>query len=332
MLQVTGTKIFHEVPLFTILYLSDVSDLKNVKKKKEIIYKKKLYFLSAYQKEFFIDYNNGTKRMSYQEGEGMKNKMWMDPYNNKKDVKKEDKKMVHTEFVVNHTNKLAYQAAQYLGRRGGLPIFYPCWIIGETGCGKTHLATMVADTAKANGKEVRMISVEKFVANVVEVIKECPNIKTKDIAKKVVLEKDYDVDVLILEDLDVCWHGKDATQSLLADVLAGFGRKFGTPQVLLTSQKFDKGFYGYLKKACPKAMAVRILKQDYELKKKILKRNFQKEGVVSEEGVVEVLAAHAKNGAQMRGILEQIKLYRDLGEMITKDAVIDILKRKGYWG
>jgi len=79
-------------------------------------------------------------------------------------------------------------------------------------------------------------------------------------------------------------------------------------------------------------VAVPIFTPDFSLRKKIAVSKLEAAELDYDKEGVECIAAYTGNGAQIRGIVEQLRLYRDLNKIdsVTEDVVMDILKIKGY--
>lgn len=236
---------------------------------------------------------------------------------------------IRQDFIVNDTNRLPYEVAGFIGQEKSNKMMNPCWFVARTGCGKSHLVSMIAEEALLRGGKVEILTGETFLRTFLLVIKE-QGMQTKAIEQTIVRNW-FGVDMLIIEELDSCVEGKSATQSFLIDVIFCLVRKFGV-RVIITSRRIEKSFFECMKKRCHDAVAVPIFTPDFSLRKKIAVSKLEALGLAYENEAVDCVAAHTGNGAQIRGIVEQLKLYRDLNKMeaVTKEVMMDILKIKGY--
>lgn len=234
-----------------------------------------------------------------------------------------------TDFIVNHTNRRAYEIAKNIIGNEDEKIGNPFWIVADTGCGKSHLVSIIAESYKSRGKKVKTVSGDAFLKNFIWILK-VSDTKEEAVEKTIGLNG-YVTDLLMIEELDYCLSGKCASQIFFIETILYLIRRFGT-RVLLTSKRMEKSFYLLIKQECPNLAAVFMGNSDFSLRKRIVRAKFAAYGLECDNAVIEIIAENTRNGAQIRGIVEQVRWYKELDstENVSKDMVENILKIKGY--
>lgn len=111
-----------------------------------------------------------------------------------------DSTMLFSNFVVGECNKMAYMAAERVGKDS---ICNPLFIHAEPGHGKTHLLQSVAKRFMNQGKRVCYISAEQYMLLFIKAIRDRQTIKFKNDMRN--------LDLLLIDDFQFI-QGKDSTQ------------------------------------------------------------------------------------------------------------------------
>lgn len=240
---------------------------------------------------------------------------------------KEDKLL--PDFAVNVTNRLPFEVAKLLGGGGGKATYNPCWFNAPSGCGKTHLVSIIANECRKSGRIVEKISGEEYINRFVAMMRICN--KNEDCTGKAIVSNWLGIDVLIVEELDDCLHGKTATALLLADATKRLIEEQHI-QVIITSKRVDTVFYHELKKTCGRLLLIKFSNPNPELRKMITKMKLKEAGLRGSEKIIEQISFYCLNSSQIQGIVEQLLFYKQLYsfEMISEKALWDALKVKGY--
>ncbi|WP_228275222.1 chromosomal replication initiator protein DnaA [Stakelama tenebrarum] len=232
-----------------------------------------------------------------------------------------DPRFVFDRFVVDASNRVAFNAARKLAEPG-VPQFSPLFLHSATGQGKTHLMHAIGQAFLESNPRATAIYMpaERFMFEFVRAL------KAKDtIAFKARLRG---ADLLMIDDLQFIG-GKDVTQEEFfhtVNEFMGAGKRLviaadRAPQAL-------EGFVPQLAGRLGSGLVADIRPPELELRRAILQRKLDEmPDVAVPEDVIELLAARiTSNVRELEGALNRLVAYAQLnGEAITIDFAVQTL-------
>ncbi len=221
-------------------------------------------------------------------------------------------------FVVGRFNELA-QAAAWAVAENPDGSYNPLFIYGNVGLGKTHLlqatGNKIADRFK--NKNIRYISSESFVTNIVEAIKNREISKFKENLKK--------IEVLILDDVQF-FSGKEKSQEEFYHIFNLFYQQ--QKQIILSSDRPPKSIPALqerLRSRFEGGMIVDIGTPDYETRLAILKEKTTEKNISLKDDVLEYIASVVRtNIREMEGVLNKLVFYKKIN---NKEPNIETAKK-----
>ena len=105
-------------------------------------------------------------------------------------------------FIVGNNNRFAFAAAEAVAKQPA-KAYNPLYIYGSVGIGKTHLLHAIANEISKRGKNVCLITSEKFTNDLINSLR---NRSTNDFKQKY-----RSIDVLLIDDIQFL-AGKESTQ------------------------------------------------------------------------------------------------------------------------
>ncbi|MGB1361326.1 MAG: chromosomal replication initiator protein DnaA [Alphaproteobacteria bacterium] len=226
-----------------------------------------------------------------------------------------DPKFTFNNFVVNETNRMAFQASQKMADGSGM--FNPLFICGKVGLGKTHLLHAIATHVKKNNpeKKILYLSAEKFVSRFINAIRNEDMTQFKNEMRS--------VDILLMDDIQFI-SGKSSTQEEFFHTfndLINHGC-----QIILSSSvppAFLENFDERITSRLMGGIVAEINKTDYELRCQILQNKAKNMDCTLEQNVVEYLAGQiSSNVRELEGALNRIVAYSSIMDVDINVSMI----------
>ena len=165
-------------------------------------------------------------------------------------------------FLTSSCNKLAYEASLKVSEN--ISYYNPLYIYGGVGMGKTHLLNSIGLELRKNNK-VMFISAERFMYQFVKSIKSNDMVKFKEYFRN--------TDILIIDDIQFM-NGKEAMQEEFLHTFNALLDKGS--QIIVSADRAPNKLSRIqerIKSRFSGGFVVDIQKPDYELRKKLLKKN-----------------------------------------------------------
>ncbi|MDR3268295.1 MAG: chromosomal replication initiator protein DnaA [Tannerella sp.] len=207
-------------------------------------------------------------------------------------------------FFEGVSNKLARSAGESIANNPGKTTFNPFFLYGSSGVGKTHLCHAI-------GMRIRELYPEK---RVLYVSANLFQIQYTDAVRKNTsndfLNFYQSLDVLILDDIHEMI-GKQQTQNTFFHIFNNL-HQLGK-QLVLTSDKAPVAMDGMEERLITRlkwGLTAEIARPDKELRKKILRRKIEQEGLVLREDVFNYIAEHVtENVRDLEGTLVSLMAH-----------------------
>ncbi|MDR2469217.1 MAG: chromosomal replication initiator protein DnaA [Tannerella sp.] len=201
-------------------------------------------------------------------------------------------------FFEGKSNRLARVAAEEVAGRPGKTLFNPLFIYGPSGVGKTHLCHAIGLRIRELHPETKVLYVS---ANVFR-------IQYTDAVRKNTtndfLNFYQSLDTLILDDIHE-FIGKQQTQNTFFHIFNNL-HQLGK-QLVMTSDKAPVNMQGMEERLITRlkwGLTTEIDRPDKELRKKILQKKLDTEGIVFKDEVFEYIATHVtENVRDLEGTL-----------------------------
>ena len=201
-------------------------------------------------------------------------------------------------FFEGKSNRLARVAAEEVAGRPGKTLFNPLFIYGPSGVGKTHLCHAIGLRIRELHPETKVLYVS---ANVFR-------IQYTDAVRKNTtndfLNFYQNLDTLILDDIHE-FIGKQQTQNTFFHIFNNL-HQLGK-QLVMTSDKAPVNMQGMEERLITRlkwGLTTEIARPDKELRKKILQKKLDTEGIVFKDEVFEYIATHVtENVRDLEGTL-----------------------------
>lgn len=222
-----------------------------------------------------------------------------------------NKKYTFETFIVGNSNKFAHASALTVAEKPG-EMYNPLFIYGNSGLGKTHLMHAIGNyIVKNTNKKVLYVTSETFVSEFVEITKKQANksnFEYIDFFKK----KYRNIDVLIIDDIQFLSGATESQKEFFHTFNNLHDEK---KQIIISSDRSPndlKVFEDRLKTRFNWGLPVNIFPPDFELKKNILKKKINAEGIIDEipEEVVEYMASNLGTDIrQLEGSINRLLAY-----------------------
>lgn len=227
------------------------------------------------------------------------------------------------QFLEGASNRLARSAGKAISKRPGQTAFNPMFIHSEVGLGKTHLANAIGLEIKRlhPEKTVLYVSADKFMQQFQQSQR---NNNRNDFLYFYQL-----IDVLIVDDIHFL-SGKKGTQEVFFNIFNDLHQK--GKQIILTSDKPCSEIHDLEERLISRfkwGLTAEILPPDYELRKAILLKKMERDGIQMPIEVVEYIAKFIrKNVREMVGALNSIIAEATFNKKeITLDLAVEVLKQ-----
>lgn len=223
------------------------------------------------------------------------------------------------------SNRLVRSASEAIAQNPG-KTFNPMFVFGPSGVGKTHLCHAIGNRIQEIHPEKRVLYISAHLFTVQY---------TEAIRKNVTNDFMYfyqGVDVLILDDIQELI-GKDKTQNTFFHIfnhLHTLGK-----QLILTSDKAPVDMHGMEERLITRlkwGLTAELDRPDLDLRKKILKNEISKNGVVIPDDVFNFIASNVTDNVRaVEGIVASLLAYstafdRTIDLPLTKQVVSRVVK------
>ncbi|MBI4039473.1 chromosomal replication initiator protein DnaA [Candidatus Daviesbacteria bacterium] len=233
----------------------------------------------------------------------------------------QDKASLHSaytfeNFIVGHSNNVAYAAAQAIAKNPGAT-YNPLFIYGGVGVGKTHLMQAIGNTIIKNfpNKKILYFPTEKFTNDFIEAL------TSKRI--KEFREKYRKADVLLADDIQFLG-GREGTQEEFFHTfneLHMSGR-----QIVLSSDRKPQDIAKLEDRLSSRflgGLAVDIGQPDFEMRVAILKEKAQKRSLHLTDEVCNLIATLViSNTRELEGVLTKIASYAQAQNQIVDQSLV----------
>jgi len=213
-------------------------------------------------------------------------------------------------LIEGNSNKLARTAGISIGNEPGKNIFNPLFVYGQSGVGKTHLANAIGVMTKQLHPEKRVLYVS---ANTFQ-IQYTDSVRSNNIND--FLNFYQTIDVLIVDDIQE-FASKTGTQNTFFHIF-NYLHQNGK-QLILTSDRSPLVLVGLEQRLLTRfkwGLTAEIEKQDFDLRKSILKSKIYRDGTEISEEVIDFIAQHVvDNVRDLEGVLVSLLAHSTLTNM-----------------
>jgi len=213
-------------------------------------------------------------------------------------------------LIEGNSNKLARTAGISIGNEPGKNIFNPLFVYGQSGVGKTHLANAIGVMTKQLHPEKRVLYVS---ANTFQ-IQYTDSVRSNNVND--FLNFYQTIDVLIVDDIQE-FASKTGTQNTFFHIF-NYLHQNGK-QLILTSDRSPLVLVGLEQRLLTRfkwGLTAEIEKQDFDLRKSILKSKIYRDGTEISEEVINFIAEHVvDNVRDLEGVLVSLLAHSTLTNM-----------------
>lgn len=228
-------------------------------------------------------------------------------------------------FVVGTGNRLAHAAAQAVAENTG-GRYNPLFIYGGVGLGKTHLLHAIGSAASERGMDVRLVSTEQFMNDLINAIRTHATESFRSVYR--------DADMLLMDDIHFIG-GKEGTQE---EFFHTFNAVYGSEgQIVLTSDRPPQAIATLeerLRSRFQWGLQVDIEPPDLETRIAILSEKIERSGPPVSEPVLELIAqAVQHNVRELEGALNRVVAYAQCNRLplnteTARRALADLMIRR----
>jgi chromosomal replication initiator protein len=228
-------------------------------------------------------------------------------------------------FVVGAGNRLAHAAAQAVAENAGAR-YNPLFIYGGVGLGKTHLLHAIAAAALERGMDVRLVSTEQFMNDLINAIRGHSTESFRSIYR--------DADMLLMDDIQFIG-GKEGTQE---EFFHTFNSIYGSDgQIVLTSDRPPQAIATLeerLRSRFQWGLQVDIEPPDLETRIAILREKSERTGPLVPPPVLELIAQTVQqNVRELEGALNRVVAYAQCNRLplnteTARRALADLMIRR----
>lgn len=225
-------------------------------------------------------------------------------------------------FIVGPFNEMAHAAAWAISENPGTD-YNPFFLYGGVGLGKTHLVQAIGNKIIEDfpEKKVRYIPAERFIAGIVN------SIKNQDIEK--FKQEHQKIDVLIVDDIQFL-AGKEKTQEEFFHLFNALYEK--NKQIILSSDRLPKAIPSLeerLRSRFEGGMIADIGLPDYETRLAILKSKTKQRGLDFPEQALNFIASSVKNNIrELEGALNRLAAFQKLTKKTPDLETVQSLLKK----
>ncbi|MDG1153558.1 MAG: chromosomal replication initiator protein DnaA [Alphaproteobacteria bacterium] len=232
-----------------------------------------------------------------------------------------DPKFTFNNFVVNETNKFAFQASQQVSNFSA--IFNPLYICGGVGLGKTHLLHAIASNIRENSptKKIIYLSAERFATKFINAI------RNQDITA---FKNDLrSVDVLLVDDIQFM-SGKISTQQEFFHTFNDLMSR--GCQIIISGNvapSYLENFDERIISRFSGGIVTEIKRANYELRCFVLKQKSKMLGYDLNQEIIQYLATSIdSNMRELEGALNRIIAYSSSmnGQVMDVESISQILE------
>lgn len=201
-------------------------------------------------------------------------------------------------YVEGDCNRLARSAGIAVANKPGFTSFNPLMVYSEVGLGKTHLVQAIGNRIQEihPSKNVLYVSSEKFANQVIEAFK---NGNIQELANHYLR-----TDVLIIDDVQF-FAGKEKTQEIFFHIFNHLHQS--GKQLVLTSDRPPKELKGLEERLISRfkwGLSADLQKPDYEIRKAIIYKKIEADGIQLSEDVIDYLAHNiTSNIRELEGVV-----------------------------
>ena len=224
-------------------------------------------------------------------------------------------------FIVGHSNQLAFQVAQMVATEPGKK-YNPLFIYGSTGLGKTHLLHSIGNYALNHGQNVICVTSEQFFNDFVV------NVQNKTMQK--FKEKYRTCDILLID--DVQFLAQEKSEKIREEFFHTFNDlREKKAQIVLTSDnppKLLKGFEERLVSRFESGLIANITPPELDTKIRIIKAKCEFDGVSLDNETIDYIATNmGDNIREIEGALLSLNAFaRLMSQKITLEFAKTVIK------
>ena len=224
-------------------------------------------------------------------------------------------------FIVGHSNQLAFQVSQMVATEPGKK-YNPLFIYGSTGLGKTHLLHSIGNYALNHGQNVICVTSEQFFNDFVV------NVQNKTMQK--FKEKYRTCDILLID--DVQFLAQEKSEKIREEFFHTFNDlREKKAQIVLTSDnppKLLKGFEERLVSRFESGLIANITPPELDTKIRIIKAKCEFDGVSLDNETIDYIATNmGDNIREIEGALLSLNAFaRLMSQKITLEFAKTVIK------
>ena len=224
-------------------------------------------------------------------------------------------------FIVGHSNQLAFQVSQMVAAEPGKK-YNPLFIYGSTGLGKTHLLHSIGNYALNHGQNVICVTSEQFFNDFVV------NVQNKTMQK--FKEKYRTCDILLID--DVQFLAQEKSEKIREEFFHTFNDlREKKAQIVLTSDnppKLLKGFEERLVSRFESGLIANITPPELDTKIRIIKAKCEFDGVSLDNETIDYIATNmGDNIREIEGALLSLNAFaRLMSQKITLEFAKTVIK------
>lgn len=222
-------------------------------------------------------------------------------------------------YCCSTSNKLAVTVAMAIADHPEVKTYNPMFIFGSTGVGKTHLIQAIGIRIKEKNPRARVlyVSARVFESQYTTAVTRG---KVNDF-----INFYQSIDVLLIDDIQEL-AGKTGTQNTFFHIfnhLHQHGR-----QLVMTSDRRPVDMDGMVERLSSRfkwGMTVELDKPDYELRRNVLIKRAEQDGLLLGDDVVDFIAAHVTDSVRdLEGVVVSLLAH---ATMMNQDITIELAKR-----
>lgn len=216
-------------------------------------------------------------------------------------------------FVVNESNNLAYKLSLEIFKKTSK--YNPLFIYGENSLGKTHLLQAIGNEAIKIGLNVVYISIEQFIRDFTNSLKN-KNLETFRTKYK-------KCDLLLIDDIQFI-SGKEQTQEELFHIYNEFINH--EKQIVIASDRLPSKIVGLatsLKTRFQSGLIVKIEMPEFETRMLIIEKKSKFYNLKISSEIINYIAENTKDSREIEGYLKTISAITNL---INKEISLDTIK------
>ena len=228
-------------------------------------------------------------------------------------------------FVVGRNNEWAHAATLSVSEGPAERDYYPLYICGPCGMGKTHLLHAFGHNFKLNfpSARIRYVSAERF-------LNECITAIRRNEMNRFRRRFRDGCDVLLMDDVQILGRG-EAVQEEFFNTLNHFSE--ARKQVVVTSDSYPKAIRGLENRICTRlewGLIADMEGPDLNTRVAVLRKKAQRRKIDLDESTIHFLARSSRRSVrELEGNLTKVKMFSELKQRpITLQLAKEVLRAK----